>query len=109
MIEEAETIPGRVPVGEWPAVKLGLSEPALIPGDDPELAPQRLHLRRKHLPVHQEPVREDDRRPVPFGVVVAESLTVYLGEWHLTSILWGSASPAGSGATLSRPRGSLGS
>ena len=73
----------RVPVGERLAVELGLAEPALVPGDHPELGGQGLHLRREHLAVHQEAVREDHRRAIAAAVLIPDALTVDLRERHV--------------------------
>ena len=42
MVEQAEAVLGRVPVGERLSVELGVAEPALVPGDDPKLRRERV-------------------------------------------------------------------
>ena len=57
-------------------------QPALVPGYHPELGLSAFDTRREHLAVHQKPVREDHRRGVAARVLVADPLSVDLGEWH---------------------------
>src|SRR5205085_6146355 len=82
LVEQAEAVLSRVPVGEGLTVELGLSEPALVPSDHPELGAQCLDLGREHLAIHQKAVREDHGRPIPAAVLESEALTVHFGEWH---------------------------
>src|SRR3984885_10920864 len=83
MIEQPETVAGRIPIRERLQIELGLAEPTLVPGDDAELRRQRLHLRREHLAIHQEAVRQNQRRPIPTAVIEAQPLAVYLREGHV--------------------------
>jgi hypothetical protein len=87
MVEQLEAVRRGVPVRERGAVESGLAEPALVPGDHAELGRERLHLRREHLPVHEEAVRENQRRALAAGVVVRDSLSVDLGECHRLPLL----------------------
>src|SRR2546423_3188596 len=82
MVEQAEAVKGRVPVGERLPVELRLAKAALVPRDHPMLRSQRLHLRLEHLAVHQEAVRQDDSGTVPSTVVKPQPLTVDLSKWH---------------------------
>jgi hypothetical protein len=83
VVKQAQAVARRVPIREGLAVKLGLPEAALVPGDDAELGAERLHLGREHLAVHQEAVGEHHWRPVAAAVLVAEPLTVDIGKGHL--------------------------
>jgi hypothetical protein len=79
MIEQADAVVRRVPVRERLAVVLGLAEAAFVPRDDPVSIAQRRDLGSEHLPIHQEPVGQHDRRSVTTSVVEVDLLTVDRG------------------------------
>ena len=73
VVEQTEAVGGRIPVGERVAVVLGEAEATLVPRDHAVLVAQRCHLRREHLVIHQEAVRQDHRRPVAAGVLEVDA------------------------------------
>src|SRR6476660_5744016 len=72
----------QVPVGEGVIRRFGRAVAASVPRDHPAPRAQRLDLRGKHLVVHEQPVRQDDRRQVPASVLVVDPLAVDLVKWH---------------------------
>ncbi len=102
VVEQAEAVARRVPVGEGLAVELGLAEAPLVPGDHAELVAERLDLRREHLAVHQEAVAEDHRCALAAAVLEAEPLAVHVRVGHGRDSM--QAARRGAGSSVDNPR-----